>query len=102
MSGKVRIGYVQMSCAEDKTANILRTKDHILNLARKGAQIVCLQELFSTLYFCNNKDSANFSLAESIPGNATDYFARIAREHDIAMILSLFEKRATGLYHNTA
>src|SRR4030042_6180467 len=102
MSGKVRIGYVQMSCAYDKTGNIGRTKDHILNLARKGAQIICLQELFSTLYFCNREDHASFSLAEPIPGNATDYFASIAREHDIAMILSLFERRATGLYHNTA
>ncbi len=102
MSSKVKIGYIQMTCVEDTTANILKTEDHILNLASKGAQIICLQELFSTLYFCNKEDRASFSLAEPIPGNTTKHFERIAREHGIVLILSLFEKRTAGLYHNTA
>ena len=102
MSHRVKIGYVQMSCVQDKTANILRTEDHILSLVRKGAQIICLQELFSTLYFCNKEDHANFALAEPIPGHTTEHFAHIAREHGIILILSLFEKRTSGLYHNTA
>jgi N-carbamoylputrescine amidase len=91
-----------MSCVKDKSANILRTENHILNLVRKGAQVICLQELFSTLYFCNREDTASFSLAEPIPGNTTEYYAPIARKHGIVLILSLFEKRAAGLYHNTA
>jgi N-carbamoylputrescine amidase len=91
-----------MSCVKDKSANILRTEDHMLNLVRKGARVICMQELFSTLYFCHREDNTNFSLAEPIPGNTTDHFARIAREHGIVLILSLFEKRETGLYHNTA
>ncbi len=102
MSNKVKIGYIQISAVEDKTANILRTEDHILNLVQKGAQIICLQELFSTLYFCSNEDNASFSLAEPIPGDTTDHFARIARKHDVVLILPLFEKRTAGLYHNTA
>jgi N-carbamoylputrescine amidase len=102
MSNKIKIGYVQMPCLQDKAANIHRTEDHILSLVQKGAQIVCLQELFSTFYFCNTEDHANFSLAEPIPGNTTEHFKRIAREHGIVLLLSLFEKRATGLYHNTA
>lgn len=102
MSKKVKIGYIQMSAAEDKAANILRTEDHMLNLVQKGAQVICLQELFSTLYFCSNEDSAGFSLAEPIPGDTTDLFARIAREHGVVLILPLFEKRTAGLYHNTA
>lgn len=102
MSNRVKIGYIQMSSVEDKAANILRTEDHILNLVQKEAQIICLQELFSTLYFCNNEDSASFSLAEPIPGDTTDHFARIARKHSVVLILPLFEKRTAGLYHNTA
>ncbi|MBN2213297.1 MAG: carbon-nitrogen hydrolase [Bacteroidales bacterium] len=102
MSNKVKVGYVQMPCVEDKAVNILRVEDHLLTLVRKGARIICLQELFSTLYFCNSEDHDNFLLAEPLPGNTTEHFGRIAREHDIVIILSLFEKRATGLYHNTA
>ena len=90
MSNKVKIAYIQMSCVHDKAANILKTEDHILSLVRKGAQIICLQELFSTLYFCNKEDHANFALAETIPGHTTAHFARIAREHGIVLILSLF------------
>ncbi len=102
MSHKVKIGYVQMSCVEDKAANIHKAESHILELVRKGAQIICVQELFSTLYFCNQENHANFTLADPIPGTTTDHFTRIAHENDIVLILSLFEKRASGLYHNTA
>jgi N-carbamoylputrescine amidase len=102
MSSKVKIGYIQMSAVEDKAANILRTEEHILNMVQKGAQIICLQELFSTLYFCSNEDNVGFALAEPIPGDTTDHFARIARKHGVVLILPLFEKRTAGLYHNTA
>lgn len=99
--GKVKIGLVQMSCVADKAANIAKAKKKIQEAASMGAQIVCLQELFSSLYFCDIEEHSNFELAESIPGPTTDNFQDLAKELKVVIIASLFEKRAPGLYHNT-
>jgi N-carbamoylputrescine amidase len=98
---KVRVGIVQMSCEQDKEANLKKAVEKIREAATKGAQIVCLQELFTSLYFCDTEDYNNFSLAESIPGPSTDLLQHIASEHKIVIIASLFEKRTQGIYHNT-
>jgi N-carbamoylputrescine amidase len=97
----VKIGTVQMTCVADKAANIAKTIEQIKIAASQGAQIVCLQELFTSLYFCDVEDHDNFLLAEAIPGQTTDILCRIAAEHNVVIIASLFEKRAKGLYHNT-
>jgi N-carbamoylputrescine amidase len=97
----VQIGVVQMSCAKDVAANIDKAKREIRNAAFKGAQIVCLQELFTSLYFCDVEDYDNFQLAEIIPGPTTDIMCELAKELGVVIIASLFEKRAEGLYHNT-
>lgn len=90
-----------MSCVSDKNANIQKSIEQIRVAASKGAQIICLQELFTSLYFCDVEDHDNFLLAESIPGPSTDALAPIAAELGVVIIASLFEKRAQGLYHNT-
>jgi len=101
MSNTVKIGTVQMTCTSDKNKNIEKAITSIRELANQGAQIVCLQELFSTLYFCDTEDHKNFKLAESIPGKTSDIFEKLAVELKVVIISSLFEKRAQGLYHNT-
>ena len=98
---KVQVGIVQMSCVKDKAANLKKAVIKIQEAAAKGAQIVCLQELFTSLYFCDTEDYENFGLAESIPGHTTESLQTIARENKIVIIASLFEKRAQGIYHNT-
>jgi N-carbamoylputrescine amidase len=100
--GKVKVGIVQMSCVKDKTTNLQKAIGKIREAVAGGAQIVCLQELFTSLYFCDTEDYDNFLLAESIPGPATEALQLIARENKIVIIASLFEKRAQGIYHNTA
>jgi N-carbamoylputrescine amidase len=100
--GKVKVGIVQMSCVKDKTDNLQKAIGKIREAVAGGAQIVCLQELFTSLYFCDTEDYDNFLLAESIPGPATEALQLIARENRIVIIASLFEKRAQGIYHNTA
>lgn len=102
MSNTVKIGTVQMNCTADKNKNIEKAILSIRNLAAKGAQIICLQELFSTLYFCDTEDHKNFDLAETIPGKTSDIFEKLAASLGVVIIVSLFEKRAKGLYHNTA
>ena len=97
----VKIGTVQMSCVADKAANITKTIEQVKIAASKGAQIVCLQELFTSLYFCDVEDHDNFLLAEAIPGPSTDILCKVAAELNVVIIASLFEKRAMGLYHNT-
>ncbi|MCW3125675.1 MAG: N-carbamoyl-D-amino acid hydrolase [Bacteroidetes bacterium] len=92
---------VQMSCVADKAANLQKTIAKIKEAAAKGAQIVCLQELFTSLYFCDVEDHDNFNLAEAIPGPSTDTLSQVAKENNVVIIASLFEKRAQGLYHNT-
>ncbi|HEY5390831.1 MAG TPA: carbon-nitrogen hydrolase, partial [Hanamia sp.] len=99
--GKVKVGLVQMSCTADKEANIKKAIEKIKEAAAKGAQIVCLQELFTSLYFCDVEDYDNFSLAESIPGASTDVLSTVAEELGVVIIASLFEKRTQGIYHNT-
>jgi len=99
---KFRIGLVQMSCSEDAAENLERAVARIREAAAGGAQIVCLQELFRSQYFCREEDSRLFDLAESIPGPSTERLCPLAAELGVVIIASLFEKRATGLYHNTA
>ncbi len=101
MSKPVNIGIVQMSCTEDVAANFDKTIEKIREAAASGAQIVCLQELFRSLYFCDVEDHANFQLAEAVPGPTTDRLGALAGELGVVIIASLFEKRAHGLYHNT-
>jgi N-carbamoylputrescine amidase len=98
---KVKIGIVQMSCVKDKSSNFQKALEKIREAASHGAQIVCLQELFTSLYFCDVENYDNFLLAESIPGKSTEALQVIARESKIVIIASLFEKRAQGIYHNT-
>ena len=97
----VKVGLVQNSCTNDLTSNLSKAEQGIREAAAKGVQIVCLQELFKSLYFCDVEDHDNFKLAESIPGPSTDFFSSLAKELGVVIIASLFEKRAEGLYHNT-
>jgi N-carbamoylputrescine amidase len=98
----VRIGLVQMSCEKDATANLKTAEQGIRKAAGQGAQIICLQELFQTPYFCQMEDHENFSRAEEIPGPSTHTMSQLASELQVVLILPLFEKRSTGIYHNTA
>jgi N-carbamoylputrescine amidase len=98
---KVNVGLVQMSCVADMETNIQKAIVKTREAAEKGANIVCLQELFTSLYFCDVEDPENFKLAEAIPGPTTERFQVLAKELNIVIIASLFEKRAKGLYHNT-
>src|ERR1700742_2707073 len=97
-----RIGLVQMSCSPDPDANLDKAADRVREAAREGANVVCLPELFRAQYFCQREDIALFDLAERIPGPSTDRLSAIAREEKVVVIASLFERRAAGLYHNTA
>ena len=98
---KVNVGIVQMSCSSVPQENLEKVKSKIIELSKQGAQIICLQELFTSLYFCDEENHDNFKLAESIPGPSTDFLALLAMEYKVVIIASLFEKRAEGLYHNT-
>jgi N-carbamoylputrescine amidase len=98
---KVKVGLVQMSCTADKEQNLQKAIVKVREAAAKGAQIVCLQELFTSLYFCDEEDYNNFKLAEAIPGPSTDELSKVAAELNVVIIASLFEKRAQGVYHNT-
>ena len=98
----VRIALVQMTCGEDPEANLRRALEAIDEAASRGAQIVCLPELFRTRYFCQSEDHANFALAEPIPGPTTEVLAATSRRLGIVIVGSVFERRAAGLYHNTA
>jgi N-carbamoylputrescine amidase len=98
---KVKVGLIQMSCDKDKSINIEKIIDKIRIAAKEGAQLICLQELFASLYFCDVEDYDNFKLAEAIPGETTDLFSKLAKELNVVIIASLFEKRTEGLYHNT-
>ncbi len=101
MSKKVKIGTVQMSCTKEPGENLAKAIKGIREAAAKGAQVVCLQELFTSLYFCDVEDYENFKLAESIPGPSTESLSTVAKELGVVIIASLFEKRTEGLYHNT-
>jgi N-carbamoylputrescine amidase len=99
---KFRIALVQMACGLDQQANLDHAIEGIREAAKKGAQIVCLQELFRSQYFCREEDARLFDLAETIPGPSTERLRPLAAELGVVIIASLFEKRAAGLYHNTA
>jgi N-carbamoylputrescine amidase len=101
MSQKIKVGLIQMSCVADKKVNTANAISKIRESAAKGAQIVCLQELFASLYFCNEVDYDNFLLAENIPGESTEVLSKLSKELNIVIIASLFEKRTQGIYHNT-
>lgn len=92
---------MQMSCTKDPKENIKKAIEKVREAAAQGAQIVCLQELFTSLYFCDVEDYENFKLAESIPGPSTDSLSKVAKELGVVIIASLFEKRTEGIYHNT-
>lgn len=99
---KYKIGLVQMRMGPDPEANFAAAVGHIRKAAQQGANIVCLPELFRTQYFCQREDTKLFELAEPIPGPSTEKLSAIAREAKVAIVASLFERRAPGLYHNTA
>ncbi len=98
----VRIGLVQMSCAADPGANLKKALSRIKVAAAKGARIVCLQELFNTLYFCQTQTAKHFDLAQAIPGPATEALCRAARSEKVVIIAPLFEKAGRGVHYNTA
>lgn len=98
----MKLGILQLSITADIAGNKARLAEGIRDLANQGAQLVVLQELHNTLYFCQVEDVANFDLAEPIPGPSTEYYGRLAWELGIVIVASLFERRAPGLYHNTA
>jgi N-carbamoylputrescine amidase len=99
---KFKIGLVQMACSLDPDANLVKAIQGVRDAAARGAEIVCLQELFRSQYFCREENAALFDLAETIPGPSTEALGAIARELQVSIVASLFEKRAQGLYHNTA
>jgi N-carbamoylputrescine amidase len=98
----VTLGLLQHACGSDPKANLKKTLSLVEQAARKGAQIICTQELFRSQYFCQAEDHAYFDLAEPIPGPSTAAFQKLAKKHGVVIVASLFEKRASGLYHNTA
>ena len=99
---KITVGIIQQQNTGDIADNKKRLKHHIEQCAAKGAQLVVLQELHNSLYFCQTESTDNFDLAESIPGESTEFYSRIAGELHIVLVTSLFERRTAGLYHNTA
>src|SRR5437879_13670053 len=98
----VTLALVQMRASEDPAENLATACARIREAAKRGAQIVCLQELFRSRYFCQKEDVALFRLAERVPGKTTAALAKIARDKRIVIVGSVFEKRADGVYHNTA
>lgn len=101
MKQKVKVGLVQMACTNNKEENLQKAIAKVKDAASQGAQIICLQELFTSLYFCDEENYDNFSLAESIPGPSSDQLSAVAKELNVVIIASLFEKRTQGIYHNT-
>jgi N-carbamoylputrescine amidase len=101
MSKNIHVGLVQMTCEKDKQKNLDKAIYKIREAAAKGAEVVCLQELFTSLYFCDVEDYDNFGLAEAIPGPTTEALSQVAGELGVVIVASLFEKRAEGVYHNT-
>lgn len=99
---KLKVGLVQQSCTDNKEANIAKSIEGIKACAAQGAQLVILQELHTGIYFCQAEDTGKFDMAEPIPGPSSDLFAQAAKDYNIVLVTSLFEKRAPGIYHNTA
>ena len=99
---ELKIGVLQQHNVADTRTNMKRLAEGIADLAYRGAELVILQELHNSLYFCQTEDVCNFDLAEPIPGPSTDFYGNLACELGVVIVTSLFEKRAPGLYHNTA
>ena len=99
---ELKIGFLQQHNTADTKDNLLRLAEGISDLAKRGAQLIVLQELHNSLYFCQTEDVNNFDLAEPIPGPSTRFFGELAKQFGVVIVTSLFEKRAPGLYHNTA
>ncbi len=99
---ELKIGFLQQHNTADVRGNILRLAEGVADLARRGAELIVLQELHNSLYFCQVEDVNNFNLAEPIPGPSTQMFGELARQYGVVIVTSLFERRAPGLYHNTA
>ena len=102
MSKELKIGFLQQHNTVDVKDNIERLADGIADLARRGAQLIVLQELHNSLYFCQVEDVNNFDLAEPVPGPSTEIYGELAKRYQVVIVTSLFERRAAGLYHNTA
>ena len=98
----MKVGIIQQSNSADRTDNVARLSDKIRRLAQQGAELIVMQEIHNGLYFCQTEDTDVFDQAETIPGYSTDHFGKLAKETGTVIVLSLFEKRAAGLYHNTA
>ncbi len=98
----MKVGIIQQSCGIDIPENMKKLANNIRKAAQKGAQLIILQELHNSLYFCQTENPDNFDLAEPIPGPSTSYYGQLAKELKVVIVTSLFEKRAAGLYHNTA
>jgi len=101
-SSTVRLGLLQTACSADPPANLEKTLACAARAVKQGAQIICTQELFRSQYFCQSEDHQNFKLAEPIPGPSSAAFQKFARKHGVVVVASLFERRAPGVYHNTA
>jgi len=99
---KFTVGLIQMRCSADRKANLELAVERIREAAKRGAQIISMQELFLSPYFCRVEDADLFDLAEPIPGPTTEVMAKIARELKVALVVSIFERRAAGIYHNSA
>ena len=99
---EIRIGLLQQHNVASREDNMQRLREGVTRLAQKGAQLVVLQELHNSLYFCQTEDVRNFDLAETIPGPSTEFFGALAKQLGVVIVTSLFERRAPGLYHNTA
>jgi N-carbamoylputrescine amidase len=102
MPEKFNVGLVQMTCSLDPNKNLAKAEQRISKAAERGAQIICLPELFRSQYFCREENADLFALAEPIPGPTTDALSRVARQHNVVIVASVFERRAAGVYHNTA
>ena len=102
MSQNFRIGLVQMAMSANPQENLDKAAARVEEAARKGAQVICLPEMFRTQYFCQREDSTLFDLAETVPGPSTERLSAVARKHNVAVVVPIFEKRAPGLYHNSA
>lgn len=95
------VGLVQTACGSDPAANLLRTAAKCRDAARSGAHVICLPELFRSHYFCQREDPAWFDLAESVPGPSTDALSKVAKQHNVVVMVPIFERRTAGLYHNS-
>src|SRR5262245_57520501 len=98
----IRVGLIQMSCGADAAANLHKAVERIRDAARRGAQVICLPELFRSTYFCQTENHDNFALAEEIPGPTTELLGKLAAELEVVLVVPLFERRAPGIYHNSA